>query len=166
MLDNIFRLFIEVVFAAREGRFIFGNGADWYIVNHAGKKLHINTINGTVAAVSDYDGQPHTDWRTADQLVNFLLASNPCADFEYEIKYSDAVLHKENSIKNGMLLDFNGGQLYFRDYTNGVLWVDISSNKETTVMHKMSALRAFQYLQTVGFSFKNSIPVWRRELAA
>lgn len=166
MLDNIFSLFIEVIKAAREGRFLYGNGADWHIVDHTGRKLHINTSNGTVTQVPEYIGEAHADWRIADRLVNFLLASNPCADFEYDIKYSDAVMHRDNSLRNGMVLHYNGGQIYFRDYTNGVLWVDISTVRERTTMHRMSALRAFQYLQAMGFSFENSVPVWRRELVA
>lgn len=158
MLDNIFNLFIEVIKAAREGRYLYGNGGDWYIVDYSGNKLYINTVNGTVMPMPSYDGQAHSDWDVADRLVQFLLSSNPGNDFMYDISYMDAVAHKDNSVKNGMLLFFNGGQVYFKDYNNMVLWVDISAKKERTTMHRMSALRSFQYLQAMGFSFKNSIP--------
>lgn len=159
MLDNIFNLFIEVIKAAREGRFMYGNGGDWYIVDYSGNKLYINTVNGTVMPMPYYDGEAHADWTVADQLVQFLLESDPGADFMYDISYVNAVMHKENSIKNGALLHYNGGQVYFKDYSNMVLWVDISAKKERTTMHRMSALCSFQYLHSVmEFSFENSIP--------
>lgn len=60
--------------AARDGRFMFGNGADWFIVDHRGKKVHLNTVDITRNEVPEYAGTARKCAMTVRILDDFLAS--------------------------------------------------------------------------------------------
>lgn len=126
-----FNLFIQVISAAREGRFMFGNGAQWYIVDHAGRKWMYDTSIGTRTLVPDYEGTPRTDMGMAIRLEEFLLATKSEELFTRLVDYREAKAMVRDALRGGNLIFTNGGQWYI-EIGGGVAVVDLSTKVSGT----------------------------------
>ena len=71
-----FNLFMEIISAAKEGRFMYGNGAQWFVQDTYGKTVYINTVEGTRAFDPTYVGAPVCALAQADSLENWLLSQD------------------------------------------------------------------------------------------
>lgn len=127
MDNNIFNLYMEVIAAAKHGRYMYGNGAMWYIVDYTGHKVMINTINGTRELIPFYDGVAHTSLQTAENLIEFLANADCAQDYLREMPYNSAVEMVADAVKDNELLFTNGGQWYI-NHGGTVVMVELSSS--------------------------------------
>jgi hypothetical protein len=116
MKNEIFSLFQEVISAARNGRYMYGNGGQWYIVDGFGNKVMIDTTGaGTKTMVPNYEGTPATDHATADRLER-SLDQTEVEWYETTIPYYEAREMVKNAAVKNELLFTNGGQWYINSY--------------------------------------------------
>lgn len=149
--DYIFSLFIRVMEAAKNGGYMFGNGADWYIVEN-GKKLHINTVSGTVNEVPNYNGTPVADMGTHNNLYSFLMQSEMQTGYDsvytgFECR--SAIKSLIEACQEGSVLFTNGGQWYVcpTNHKNTVMVYE-TSVRGTVKVHQMSYGAAWKYMQS------------------
>jgi len=116
MNNAIFSLFQEVINAARNGRYMFGNGAMWYIVDGFGSKVMINTVEGTKTMVPNYQGTPVTDHATADSLEQFLAQTDASDWNQTTMPYYTARDIVAQAAQKNELLFTNGGQWYINSH--------------------------------------------------
>lgn len=114
MNTTTFDLFIRVIKAAREGRFMHGNGAQWNIVDESGRKIVIDTTNNTVEFTPDYDGKPYTSHDLAYRLEDFLALSESSDDYSTDMEQHQAKAIVGQETANGNLMFTNGAQWYLR----------------------------------------------------
>jgi len=148
--DYIFGLFIQVMNAARNGNYMFGNGADWYIVEN-NKKLHINTVSGSVDEVPNYNGTPVVDMGTYNNLYRFLMQSDMQSGYDSTFagfEYRHAIRSLIEACEDGRVLFTNGGQWYVspKNHKNTVMVYE-TSVRGTVKVHQMSYGASWRYMQ-------------------
>lgn len=111
MRDNKFNLFVKVIEAAREGRFMYGNGAQWYVVTHTGTKVCIDTTADTTTVVPNYQGYPRTNTNVAEDLEAFLLQWDIETDVR-ELPYTHAHDMVKTAIRENNVYYTNGSDWY------------------------------------------------------
>jgi hypothetical protein len=67
-----YEMFMAVREAAQDGRYMFGNGADWFILEKDGTKVHLNTVMMTRNVVPTYTGTAVKCETTVRTLDDFL----------------------------------------------------------------------------------------------
>jgi hypothetical protein len=151
MNDHVFNLFIRVSNAAKTGNYVYGNGANWHIVE-GGKDVFVNTQLGTVE-VSDVasNAVAVTDMNTVRNIEQFLMSEQGTMqtviiDGYHNRKMAvDAILHAD---KFGDLLYTNGAQYSVRSGGLVTIW-DIGNAGRVTVTYK-GALASWQHLTANG----------------
>ena len=150
MDNNTFTLFMEVINAAENGRYMYGNGAMWYIVDGFGQKVLINTVDGTRTLIPNYNAaEAHTDLRTAQSLVSFLEKSDRQAGYESTMPYYQAKQMVADAARKNELLFTNGGQWYI-NYSGTVVVVELGcirreNGREMASMSAMNLHAAWGY---------------------
>lgn len=147
MKDNKFNLFIQVIEAAREGRFMYGNGAQWYITTHANTKVCIDTISDTTTATPDYVGTPRVDMDTVYSIERFLQTTSQEQAATVEYRYYDAKSIVKEAVNSNNLLFTNGNQWYVRVATNYVLMVTLGTQTSHVTVHAMNMHASWVYMQ-------------------
>lgn len=151
MNDHTFALFIRVINAASSGRYVYGNGANWHIVE-GNKDVFIDTQLGKVT-MSDVDSTAVavTDMSTVRNIEQFLMSEQGTTqtviiDGYHNRKMAvDAILHAD---KFGDLLYTNGAQYSVRSGGLVTIW-DIGNAGRVTVTYK-GALASWQHLTANG----------------
>lgn len=147
MNDNVFKLFIEVMTAAREGRYMFGNGAQWYIVNQFNHKVVIDTIQATTTPCPDYVGTPRVDMDTVYSIERFLKSASQEEAATVEYRYYDAKSIVKEAVNSNNLLFTNGNQWYVRVATNYVLMVTLGIQTSHVTVYAMNMHASWVYMQ-------------------
>lgn len=150
-MDNkTFTLFMEVINAAENGRYMYGNGAMWYIVDNYGQKVMINTVNGTRELIPSYNAaEAHTDLHTAKSLIKFLEKTERQAGYESTMPYHKAKQVVAEAVRKNELLFTNGGQWYI-NYSGTVVVVELGyshreNGQEMATVNAMSLHAAWGY---------------------
>lgn len=151
MNDSTFNLFVRVINAAKTGNFVYGNGANWHIVED-NKDVFINTQLGTVEMSNVASTAVKvTDMNTVRNMQQFLMASESTTQTVHLDGYHnrkmavDAILWANN---NNDLLYSNGAQYCVRTGGLVTIW-DIGAKGRVTVTYK-GALASWQHLTANG----------------
>lgn len=155
-MDNkTFNLFMEVINAAKEGRYMYGNGAMWYIVDIYGQKVMINTVNGTKELIPTYNGEARTDMRVAQDLEAFLSHEEAADVHTTEHNYMTARDMVATAARRNELLFTNGNLCYIK-MSGTVVIAELGTQQYkkgqgyVTNVHAMSLHAAWKYLRFNG----------------
>ena len=150
-LTNVqFKAFMEVIDACNNGRYMYGNGGTWYIVDTLGNKVCIDTTTpaATTTPVPTYVGTTRTCYTTANNLEDFLMgcAGKIATDKqEYNLAYRNVAM----LVANGNCVFTNGGQWYM--YNNGnVSCYELGALGEWATIHQYDALSSWKYIKANG----------------
>lgn len=168
MTDRLFDLYQEVIDAAKKGRFCYGNGATWHIVEETWDGQFRNVVINTVE-VSPFDGKvgykeyvdtpnpvlPHEAEMTANNLERFLDShhgqehsfSYNDKEFAFERIRTELLREAIKAGKEGRCIHFNGGQVYFKRENGFVRAVDFSIRGIVHVSD-FGKLKTRKYLQS------------------
>jgi hypothetical protein len=143
-------MFMRVISACRTGRFFFGNGAMWYILDDQGRQVMIDTVNGTTTFVPDYmpETDPHTNESTARSIEEFLMNSSAGYVSEGELPRYQAMDMIRRATADGGLWFTNGCQWYI-EYCGGIQAVELLSTSQVKVK-VYSQLASYQYKRWTG----------------
>lgn len=151
MNDHIFALFMRVINAAKTGNYVYGNGANWHIVE-GGKDVFVNTQLGTVEVSNVASvAVAVTDMNTVRNIEQFLMSEEASMQTVIINGYHnrkmavDAILHAD---KFGDLLYTNGAQYSVRSGGLVTIW-DIGTANRVAVTYK-GALASWQHLTANG----------------
>jgi hypothetical protein len=145
MSGNLFNLFMEVISAAKEGRFIYGNGAQWHIIDRFGRMTVIDTCEGTTTLVPEYTGTPRTDHSQSRRLEEFLMATQAEEGHTGEIGRNYAEEYIEDAKKNGNFIFGNGNHYFIRKGGTVVVY-----EMGTTIRRGMYQMVQFTAMTTHG----------------
>lgn len=146
MNDNIFNLFMLVIKAAREGRYVYGNGAQWYIMDN-GVPMCVDTINGQSFYLPSYKGMARVDMATADALESFLMSAQAEDTYKVEYRYSDAKSMIADAVRNNNLCFTNGNQWYAKVGTYCVVIVPLGVRASHVMVEVMNQHRSWMYMR-------------------
>ena len=150
MNDVVFNLFIEVINAAKTGRFCHGNAAQWYIVDVQGNNLCIDTTSGKIEVVAPNPVAPHVCLTTARNLEEFLMESEANYRIPVICKGHGAVSMAAQDIlsahKNGRVLHYNGGQCTINTGWGNVKVYDLCVAGQVTI-HNYDKLGSWKYMR-------------------
>jgi len=149
--NDRFYLYMLVIEAARNERFMFGNGAQWYIVTDAGDKVVIDTDQCRIESVPNYQGDPSFAWDTVRTITAFLMQT--CgAVHETTMPYNVARKKAAEYLRNGHLVHTNGAQWHF--YVHGTVYCfDFSGSAEPGRVANVSqydAHASWRYMECMG----------------
>ena len=151
MNDHVFNLFIRVSNAAKTGNFVYGNGANYHIVE-GGKDVFINTQLGTVEmSNADSTAVKVTDMQAVRNINAYLMEADATMqtvhlDGYHNCKMAvDAILWAD---KNNELLYSNGGQYSIKTGGLVTIW-DIGTRGRVIVTYK-GAHASFKHLTAHG----------------
>jgi hypothetical protein len=143
-----FRAFMTIIHAARNGRYMHGNGAQWYIVDTYGNNVCIDTTTEHAFAVPvpTYTGVPSNCYSTASSLERFLMA---CDGYVHtsEMQYHAAFNTVKKHIQDGNLVYKNGNHWYVRVNDN-IICFELGIVRNVTVIHSYDALSSWRYIQS------------------
>lgn len=148
MNDSTFTLFVEVMNAAREGRYMFGNGAEWYVTNEYGQKLVINTVRGTKQFCPSYVGTPRVDMDVADRMRAFLLNAEKESSIPMNHRYWDAHDMVAYAVRHNNVMYTNGNDWWIRTGGSYVACVQLGIRGTHTMVTFLSAHSSWCYLQS------------------
>jgi hypothetical protein len=151
MNDQTFNLFIRVINAASNGNFVYGNGANWHIVE-GNKDVFIDTQLGTVTMSNvDSTAVKGTDMQAVRNINAYLMEADATMQTVHLDGYHnrkmavDAILWAD---KNNDLLYSNGGQYSVRTGGLVTIW-DIGTAGRVIVTYK-GAHASFKHLTANG----------------
>jgi len=151
MNDQTFNLFIRVINAASSGRYVYGNGANWHIVE-GNKDVFIDTQLGTVTMSSvDSTAVKGTDMQAVRNINAYLMEAEATMqtvhlDGYHNCKMAvDAILWAD---KNNELLYSNGGQYTIKTGGLVTIW-DIGTRGRVIVTYK-GAHASFKHITAHG----------------
>lgn len=151
MNDQTFNLFNRVINAAKTGNFVYGNGANWHIVE-GGKDVFINTQLGTVEMSNVASTAVKvTDMQAVRNINAYLMEADATMqtvhlDGYHNCKMAvDAILWAD---KNNELLYSNGGQYAIKTGGLVTIW-DIGTRGRVIVTYK-GAHASFKHLTAHG----------------
>lgn len=148
MKQNIFFMFLDILNAARNGRYMHGNGRYWYIVSEYGTKVVLDTIDGTTNACPDYDGTPRTDMDTVYSIERFLKAADKQDNIPCEYDYYTAKDIVRKAVQENNLLFTNGHQWYIKVGTHGVAIVPLGILTDKVTIEVMDCHSSWVYMQS------------------
>ena len=164
-MDNkTFTLYMEIMTACKEGRFMFTNGAMNYIVDNCGQKIMINTVLGTKELVPNYNGEARTDMHEANSIETFLNKEDAQNPYVFERQYTVARDMVANAARRNEVLYTNGNLWYIKE-AGTVVIVELGTQRYKqgfgymTTLRSMSLHGAWKYLR---FNGENT----RREITA
>lgn len=164
-MDNkTFTLYMEIMTACKEGRFMFTNSVMHYIVDNYGQKVMINTVNGTKELVPTYNGEARTDMHEANSLERFLNMEEAQDPYVFERQYTVARDMVANAARRNEVLYTNGHMWYIKE-AGTVVIVELGAQRYKegfgymTRLYSMSLHGAWKYLR---FNGENT----RREITA
>lgn len=136
---------MRIISACRSGRYIFGNGAMWYLVDEQGRQIVIDTVNGTTAFIPDYmpEMDPHTNESTARSIEEFLMNSSAGYTSEGELPRYEAMEMVRRATRDGGLWFTNGCQWYV-EYCGAIQAVELL-NSQSVKVKVYSQLASYQY---------------------
>lgn len=143
-----FSAFMDIIHAAKNGRYMYGNGGTWYIIDTLGNKVCIDTTSSTVitTTVPNYDGVPHTCYITVGNLERFLMACHGYMGTS-EIQYHTAFNMMRKHIQDGNLVYTNANHWYVRVNDNIFCFeLGVAGNMATITSY--DALSSWRYIQT------------------
>ena len=153
MNDHIFGLFMEVINAAKSGRYCHGNAAQWHIVDVQGNSLCIDTISGKTEVVTPNPVAPHICLTTARNLEQLLMteeATNRSETVQYGYhSVRNAALDILTAAKNNGIYYFNGGQCTIDSGWGSVRVYDTSVRGQVTI-HTMGKMASWKYIKAMG----------------
>lgn len=120
MNDNIFALIMQVITAAREGRYMHGNGRYFHIIDN-GQKVVIDVQDGTKTPCPNYVGTPMVDMGTVNSLTSFLMLQDSNMQ-DREFSYDQAKNLVKEAVNSNRLL-----------YTNGAQWVIVHTDGKSVI---------------------------------
>ena len=143
-----FRAFITIIHAARNGRYMHGNGAQWYIVDTYGNNVCIDTTteHAYPVLVPTYTGVPRDCYSTASNLERFLMACHGYIGTS-EIQYHTAFNMMKKHIQDGNLVYTNGNHWYVRVNDN-IFCFELGIVRNVAVIHSYDALSSWRYIQS------------------
>jgi hypothetical protein len=145
--QNIFFLFLDIISAAREGRYMHGNGAQWFIVLR-NEKVMIDTINGTTTPCPEYSAaEAHVDMETADNLERFLTSTQPNPTHKVEMYMGRAREMVKKAVNNNALLFTNGGQWYVKNGDYAVAVVNLAIRTQKVTIEVMDVHASWAYIR-------------------
>jgi hypothetical protein len=164
MENNIFKMYMMIIDAARNGRFMYGNGALWYIIDN-GNKVLLDTVNGTTTFIPEYNGVARVDMKVANELEAFLNATDSAPEYTSYINYDDATKIVVEAATRGDFLYNNGNQCYINYAgTVSVIELGVRYQDNKAAMHTKSLHGAWKYRRFNGENIKvtmtDSIKSW------
>lgn len=147
-----FQMLMEVVKAAKEGRYMYGNGAQWYIVDECGQKLYINHITGEKQFIPNYEGTPRVDMQFAESMERWLANEEAERAEESNLRYSDAKAWVAKAVKEGRLLFTNGNQWYIQnaEWSGYVTIVELGTLAAEARLYHMNLHASWKYMRFNG----------------
>lgn len=157
MINNeTFNLYMEIIFAAKDNRYMHGNGRYYYILDAYNNKVCIDVLNGSKVLVPEYNAsQAHTSMDTVRILEEFLIATDAAPVYTSEQSYTNARDMVAKAARNNNLLYTNGNQCYINE-CGTVLIVELgvrtwnNSMGYVAQVHCMSLHAAWKYLKFNG----------------
>jgi hypothetical protein len=150
MSGNLFNLFMEVILAAREGRFMFGNGAQYFIVDRFGRMICVDTVAANWEIAPNYEGTPRTDHSQSRRLEEFLMATQAEEGHTGEIQRHYAEQYIEEARQNGNLVHGNGNYYFVKKGGTVVVYSMATTIRrgmyQMVQFHAMSSHGAWKYL--------------------
>jgi hypothetical protein len=150
-LTNVqFKAFMEVIDACNNGRYMYGNGGTWYIVDTLGNKVCIDTTTpaATTTPVPTYVGTARTCYTTANSLEDFLMGCDGKITTDKQ-EYNLAYRNVASLVINRYCVFTNGGQWYM--YTNGnVSCYELGTLGEWATVRHYDALSSWKYIKSNG----------------
>ncbi|MEN9820703.1 MAG: hypothetical protein RL176_605 [Pseudomonadota bacterium] len=120
MNDNMFTLIMVIITAAREGRYMHGNGRYYYIME-GNKPVCIDLINGTKMVELTYVGTPMVCTATANSLTSYLmLQDSESVPREYDARLAHDLV--KEAVNSDRLL-----------YTNGADWTILHTDGKSVI---------------------------------
>ena len=141
---------MRVINAARTGRFMFGNGAQWYIVDESGQKVMLDTVNGTTTFCPEYTAsQPRMNEELARGLEEWLMAVDTEPGYSTFIPRWSAMDAVRYAVRNNNLLFTNGGQWYI-EQGGTVVSYELGVNAPESARYAYSIHGAWKYMRAIG----------------
>ena len=141
---------MQVIDACNNGRYMHGNGAQWYIINTDNNKVCIDTTTSTpvTTLVPSYTGEAYTNYTTARNLEDFLMS---CHGEITETKrpYDMAKRYVRDLVMDGYCVYINGGQWYM-NVNGNVSCYELGALGEWATVRYYDALSSWRYLQSTG----------------
>jgi len=141
---------MEVIDACNNGRYMYGNGGTWYMVDTLGNKVCIDTTTpaATTTPVPTYVGTARTCYTTARDLEDFLMG---CHGEITETKrpYDMAKRYVRDLVMDGYCVYFNGGQWYM-NVNGNVSCYELGALGEWATVRYYDSLSSWRYLQSTG----------------
>jgi hypothetical protein len=136
---------MRIISACRSGRFFFGNGAMWYILDDQGRQVMIDTVNGTATFIPDYmpEMPAHSNEMVARSIEEFLMNSSAGYTSEAEMPRYQAMDMIRRATRDGGLWFTNGAQWYI-EYCGGIQAVELL-NSQSVKVRVYSQLASYQY---------------------
>ena len=155
---KIFHLYLEVMTACLNGKYCYGNGAQWHFLDWLGENTIADTWTGTRTIVKNANPiAPHVDMDTYNTLHSFLMQQKcddePCTVGSIRdngfMQMKSSLL---NSCKKGEIVHTNGQQWYVRSNVCPTLISIYESptgeGVERKMTHRwMNPISSWQYIQ-------------------
>jgi hypothetical protein len=145
MNDNIFDMIMLIITAAEEGRYLHGNGVDFYIME-GNKPTCVDVLKGTKTVELTYVGEPIVCTSVAERLTSFLrLQESECSTREYNSGQAHDLV--KQAVNDNRLLNTNGADWTFV-YVDGksVIRVNLGQTGKATVT-SFNKHASWKYLQ-------------------
>jgi hypothetical protein len=148
-----FTLMMEVIAAAKEGRYMYGNGAQWFIMDTYGKAVYINHIEGTRAFAPNYVGCTVDALAQAESLEKWLMsevAEDPATTY---MPYYTAKAQVAKHYMAGEVVFTNGNQWYIKPvYSNYITVIELGTmvDGRDARVYSMSAHASWKYIRANG----------------
>jgi hypothetical protein len=141
---------MDVIHAARNNRYMHGNGAQWFIVDNYGNNVMIDTTTQYAFAtpVPEYKGTAYTCHTTAINLENFLMRCHG-EFFHTQMAYHTAKRIVRDHVMDGNLMFTNGNQWYINNHGN-VQCYELGVAGDWAPVVSYDALSSWRYIQSTG----------------
>lgn len=156
LTDKQFLLISEVIEAAREGRYMYGNGAMWYIVDTYGKKLCINHVTCEKEFIPSYEGEARKDLHVAESLERWLATEDSVRAQESHMLYHTAKAQVAKHYLAGEVIFTNGNQWYIKpSWSNHVTVIELgvvinNHGQQSAKVYSFGIYQSWKYLRFNG----------------
>lgn len=148
--DTTFNLLIDVMNAAREGRYIHGNGRIYHINDYRGCTVSIDIMEGVATPEPRYIGIPRRDFNAADSIRSYLMLAEQEITQPLHYRWNDAHRMVAQAVQSDSLLYTNGGQWWIQQGASYVTCVNLAILADTAEVTHLNAHASWVYLQQQG----------------